>query len=136
DRERLVSVANEAAKRQASFFEVEKEWDLPGHSYLGEVIATKWGLPQVIRLAIRYHHFDVRNMDSILASAKPAIYIVRLANVIVVRNRIGKSGDYSDGAVTADLLEPLGITLEDVKQVEERLQKDMERAGSMLNAYL
>ncbi|MCC7440325.1 MAG: HDOD domain-containing protein [Bdellovibrionales bacterium] len=104
DPTRLRSVASEAAKRGSTFVEVEREWDLPGHSFLGEVIATKWGLPQVIRLAIRYHHFDVREMSSILSSAKPAIYMVRLANTICVRARVGKSGDASPGDVTPDMI--------------------------------
>ena len=87
DPDRLVEIVRETGKREASFFDVEREWDLPGHSYLGEVIATKWGLPQAIRLAIRYHHFDVSKMDSILSSTKPVIQMVRLANTIASRTR-------------------------------------------------
>jgi putative nucleotidyltransferase with HDIG domain len=135
DKDRLTSIMKETTKRECSFFDVEREWDLPGHSYLGEVIATKWGLPQVIRLAIRYHHFDVRSMDSILASAKPVIYIVRLANALCVKNKIGKSGDCSSGEITPDMLSPLGLKLEDLTKIEEQLKVDIERAGAFLNAY-
>jgi putative nucleotidyltransferase with HDIG domain len=135
DRDRLKAVAAEAAKRGCSFVEVEREWDLPGHSYLGEVIATKWGLPQVIRLAIRYHHFDVRKMDSILSSAKPAIHIVRLANTLCVKNQVGRSGDHSKGEITPDMLEALKLIHDDIEKVEARLEKDMERAGAFLSAY-
>ncbi len=135
DPDRLKDILNESKKRECSFVEVEREWDLPGHSYLGEVIATKWGLPQVIRLAIRYHHFDVSKMESVLASAKPVIQIVRLANTLCVKNHVGKSGDCSNGEVTPDLLQPLGLTSAEIPEIEETLQKDMERAGAFLNAY-
>jgi len=135
DPDRLGSIVAETAKRECSFFDVEREWDLPGHSYLGEVIATKWGLPQVIRLSIRYHHFDTSKMDSILASMKPMIQIVRLANTLCVKNGIGKSGDCSKGEITADMLMPLGISPNDIPQIEADLAKDMERAGAFLNAY-
>ncbi len=135
DPDRLVSIVREAKARACSFTELEKERDLPGHSYLGEVIATKWGLPQVIRLSIRYHHFDVREMDSVLSSAKPVIQVVRLANTICVKNQIGKSGDYSDGAITDDMIRPLGIFRNEIPQLEVDLGKDMERAGAFLNAY-
>jgi putative nucleotidyltransferase with HDIG domain len=135
DPDRLGSIVAETAKRECSFFDVEREWDLPGHSYLGEVIATKWGLPQVIRLSIRYHHFDTSKMDSILSSMKPMIQIVRLANTLCVKNGIGKSGDCSKGEVTADMLLPLGISPNDIPQIEADLAKDMERAGAFLNAY-
>ena len=135
DPDRLGSIVAETAKRECSFFDVEREWDLPGHSYLGEVIATKWGLPQVIRLSIRYHHFDTSKMDSILASMKTMIQIVRLANTLCVKNVIGKSGDCSKGEITADMLMPLGISPNDIPQIEADLAKDMERAGAFLNAY-
>lgn len=135
DAPRLLAIVAETARDSTSFLDVEKKLDLPGHSYLGEVIATKWGLPQVIRLAIRYHHFDVSKMDSILASAKPMIQIVRLANTICVRNGIGNSGDCSKAEITEDMLLPLNMRSTDIPQVEEQLLKDMERAGAFLNAY-
>jgi putative nucleotidyltransferase with HDIG domain len=135
DPDRLTAIIQETERRSCSFFEVEREWDLPGHSYLGEVIASKWGLPQVIRLCIRYHHFDVTKMDSILSSAKPMIQIVALANTLCVKNHIGKSGDCSDGKITKELLAPLGLHESEIPAIEEQLSKDMERAGAFLNAY-
>ncbi|MBL7715160.1 MAG: HDOD domain-containing protein [Bdellovibrionales bacterium] len=135
DKDRLLAIVAEANRRESTFVEVEREWDLPGHSFLGEVIATKWGLPQVIRLAIRYHHFDVTNMQSILASAKPVIQMVRLANQICIKNQMGKSGDCSKGEITEDMLKPLGLKLTDIPGIEEQVGKDMERAGAFFSAY-
>ena len=135
DPDRLIQIVRETRKRECSFLEVEREWDLPGHSYLGEVIATKWGLPQVIRLTIRYHHFDVTHMDSILSSAKPVIQMVRLANQICVKNKVGKSGDSSEGKITADMLNPLAILPNEIAQIEKQLEQDMDRAGAFLSAY-
>lgn len=99
------------------------------------MIATKWGLPQLIRLAIRYHHFDVSAMESILSSAKPVIQMVRLANQLVVKNAIGKSGDCSGGTITYDMLWPLGLREEEIPDIEEQLGNHMERAGAFLSAY-
>jgi putative nucleotidyltransferase with HDIG domain len=135
DPQTLVEIVKETSKRGCSFVEVEREWDLPGHAFIGEVIASKWGLPQMIRLAIRYHHFDVSKMDSILASTKPMIQIVRLANTICVKNQVGKSGDCSTGEITADMLNPLGIMPSDIPKIEEQFKVDMEKAGAFLNAY-
>ena len=132
---RLMSIVRETTKRGCSFVEVEREWELPGHSFLGEVIATKWGLPHIIRLCIRYHHFDVSKMDSILPSAKPVIQVVRLANTICVKNHVGKSGDCSAGEITPDMLKPLGLTLDDIPEIEKNLERDMEKASGFLSAY-
>lgn len=135
DPERLEAIVKTAKERGCSFSEVEKEWDLPGHSYLGEVISAKWGLPQVIRLAIRHHHQDVSRMDSILSSAKPVIHVVRIANQIVVKNQIGKSGDFSSGAITPDMYANTGLKESDIPEIEKQLVENMEKAGSFLNDY-
>jgi hypothetical protein len=74
-------------------------------------------------------------MDSVLASAKPVIQMVRLANTICVKNQVGKSGDCSDGMITGDMLTPLNIQMREIPLIEEQLTKDMERAGAFLNAY-
>ncbi len=133
DKERLVAVVTEARKRESGFVDVEREHDLPGHAFMGEMIATRWGLPQVIRLAIRYHHQDVSRMDSILSSAKPLIQVVRLANTLCVKNKIGSSGDYSKGEVTPDLLIHLKLGQADLDQIEKDLEEGMEKAGAFLS---
>lgn len=135
DSDRLKQIVAETKMRGCSFVEVERELDMPGHSYIGEVIAAKWGLPQSIRLAIRYHHFDVSKMDSILSSQKPMIQVVRLANTICIKNQHGKSGDCSSGAITPDMLAPLKLSMADVPKIEEQLKIDMEKAGAFLNVY-
>jgi putative nucleotidyltransferase with HDIG domain len=135
DSDRLKQIVAETKKRGCSFVDVERELDIPGHSFIGEVIATKWGLPQSIRLAIRYHHFDVSKMDSILSSQKPMIQVVRLANTICVKNQHGKSGDCSPGTITLDMLAPLKLKMEDIPGIEEQLKIDMEKAGAFLNVY-
>jgi putative nucleotidyltransferase with HDIG domain len=135
DSNRLKQIVTETKKRGCSFIEIERELDMPGHSFIGEVIAAKWGLPQSIRMAIRYHHFDVSKMDSILSSQKPMIQVVRLANTICVKNQHGKSGDCSQGTITPDMLAPLKLKIEDIPGIEEQLKTDMEKAGAFLNVY-
>ncbi len=135
DPNKMIEIVREAKKTERGFVDVEREWDLPGHAYMGEVIAAKWGLPQVIRLAVRYHHFDVSKMDSVLASAKPTIHIVRLANTLCVKNQIGRSGDASKGVVTQDMLTPLGLNAGDITELEKQLAANMERAAAFLSAY-
>ncbi len=135
DPKRLAKVVKLTKAKELSFVDVERKWELPGHSFLGEVIATRWGLPQRIRLAIRYHHFDVAQMDTLLESDKPMIQIVRLANTICVKNKIGYSGDASSGEITSEMLSCLKLSLADLSEIEENLMNDIEAAGAFLNAY-
>ncbi len=134
DRERLSFILKKARESKKGFIDVERENDLLNHAYIGEMMATRWGLPQVVRQAIRYHHTDVSKMASILASAKKVIQVVRLANTVVVKCGYGKSGDYSKGTIVAEMLEDLGLKIDDLTTIEKDLAKAMEKAGAFLNA--
>lgn len=128
----FIRVIQTAEKEKLSFSEVEKRFEIPPHGYLGEFIANKWRLPMVIRMCIRYHHLDVREMETILDSMKPAVQIVRLANELVIRESIGYSGNASGGRITEELLAPLALTEEDLKPLAERIHKEMDNVGAFL----
>ncbi len=132
----LVEVVREAKEKKCSFVEAESNLDVPGHTFLGEHIAAKWGLPQVIRSAIRYHHLDVREASTILPNIKPSIYIVSLANSIAVSLGIGHSGDYSDGGLKPYMYESLGLKPKDIEAIKEKTLEEMKKAGSFLSSYL
>jgi putative nucleotidyltransferase with HDIG domain len=134
-RETLLKVVRKARDEKKSFFNVESEMDVPGHAFLGEYIAAKWGLPQVIRNAIHYHHLDVRETATILPGMKPPIYIVSLANALVIGMEMGHSGDYSDGGLQPYMREALKLTDDDITQIRENTKVEMEKAGSFLTSY-
>jgi len=133
-RETLFTIVRHARKNQISFTQAESELDAPSHAFLGEHIAAKWGLPQVIRTTIRYHHVDVRNSETILPSAKPSIYIVAVANALAIEMKIGHSGDYSDGGLQPYMYEMLGLQASDMETIQNIVREEMRRAGAFLSA--
>jgi putative nucleotidyltransferase with HDIG domain len=135
-RDMLLEVVRYAKKHKKSFCEAESYLDVPGHAFLGEYIAAKWGLPQIIRSAIRYHHLDVREASTILPGTKPPIYIVTLANALVVNLKIGNSGDYSDGGLQPYMYEALSLKPSDLYWIREKTQEEMKKAGTFLTANL
>jgi HD-like signal output (HDOD) protein len=132
--EEFLKIIELSEREKISFAEAERKLEIPGHGYLGEYIAGQWRLPQVIRMSIRYHHTDVRSTDTILGSIKKAIQIVSLANQIVVRENIGYSGNASGGVVNDALLEPLGLTENDLASIVDRIKKDNDNASSFLRS--
>ncbi len=130
--EEFLRVVQLTEKEKISFFEAERRLEIPPHGYLGEYIADKWRLPMVIRMSIRYHHVDVRPMETILESIKPSIQIVSLANQLVVKENIGYSGNASGGLINDDLLQPLGLTEADLPAIAERVKKDIDNASAFL----
>lgn len=125
-------VVRHAKIKEISFTEAEESLNIPSHGYLGEHIAEKWRLPQVICLSIRYHHFDVYEMESILDSFKRTIAIVRLANQWVVKEKIGDSGDASAGVITTDMLKPLNLSMVDLDNLQEIILGEIDNAGAFL----
>lgn len=130
--EEFLRVVQLAEQEKLSFYEAERRLEVPNHGYLGEYIANQWRLPMVIRMSIRYHHNDVRKMDTILDSVKPAVQIVALANEIVVKEAIGYSGNASGGNINPDLLSPLGLTESDIKAIAEKVRENFDNATSFL----
>lgn len=125
----------EAQKRKTSYLHIENVFEIPSHSYLGEVIATKWNLPESIGLSIRYHHQNISNVSTITENNKKLIHIVQLSNAICNKNQIGHSGNYFETKISSDLLKPIGFALSDLEPIEISVKKEIERAGALLNAY-
>lgn len=121
-------------KEKISFSEAERRLEVPNHGYLGEYIADKWRLPMVIRMSIRYHHTDVANMETMLASIKPAVQIVSLANQLVVQGNIGYSGDASGGLITPEMLAPLALSEGELAGIMDRAAKDIDNASGFLRS--
>jgi hypothetical protein len=48
---------------------------------------------------------------------------------------IGKSGDYSGGVVTDDMLEALKLTRDKIPEIEAKLAEEMQKAGGFFDAW-
>ena len=134
DPARFTSILTEAKEKNTGFIDIERQHEYLSHAYMGDLMAQKWSLPQVVRYAIRYHHHDVSHMDSLLASEKKTVQIVRLANAYCVSKHLGHSGDFSDGGLSEEMLEPLDLTVEDLFAMEPDLEPALEKADSFLSA--
>lgn len=133
-RDTFLGVVKRAKAGKRSFSDVERELDLPTHGFLGEHIAAKWGLPQVIRASIRYHHQDVRAVATLLPSVKTPVQIVSLANALIVGMGVGHSGDSSDGGLQTYMHETLGIAANRLDDIKSRSTDLMGKAGAFLSA--
>lgn len=135
DPERLYAISKKAADGGLSFIEVERTLNLPGHAFLGEQMAARWGLPSLIRVAIHYHHHNVWEMDSLLAGEKTVAHIVALANQVAVLEKIGYSGNASVPTIVPEhWLTPLDLSPSAFKSIIESSKTKIDMAGAFLNA--
>jgi putative nucleotidyltransferase with HDIG domain len=133
--DRLREVVELAAKQKETFFAAEKEIGLPAHTVLGEAIATRWGLPHGLRLAIRYHHEDLAGVETITRPVRQLVACVRLANLLAIKNAWGKSGDASKGKITHSELTPLDMTNDAIEGLEADINEAIGKAGGLFSVY-
>jgi putative nucleotidyltransferase with HDIG domain len=132
----LKAIVEKAKAEELSFIDAENALDLPSHSVLGERLAEKWQLPVMIRKTIRYHHRDIEGMESIYPQMKPAIMIATLGNIMAKRYSLGESGDNVKPEYPANYLKFLNLSEQALQEIEEKMDTEMERASSFLNASL
>ena len=132
----LKMVVNKAKSEGKSFLDAETELELPGHTVLGERLADKWQLPVVIRKTIRYHHRDIEKMESIYPQMKPVIMMATLGDIMAKRFAIGESGDSIQPDYPSNYLKILNLTDIVLKELETKMESEMERASSFLSASL
>lgn len=131
----LNQILREAKEKNCSFTQVEEEQEVVTHTFLGEAIAQRWGLPASIQNVARYHHASAEEMSHLEPSEKKLISLVSLANRLCVKNQLGHAGDYSNGEILDRHLEPLGISFDEIEEIESELEIEMEKAGAFLGVF-
>jgi putative nucleotidyltransferase with HDIG domain len=132
----LRKVVEKAKGEGKSFLDAETELGLPGHTLLGERLAEKWQLPVMIRKTIRYHHRDIEQMESIYPQMKPIIMMATLGDIMAKRFSVGESGDDMKPEYPANYLKFLNLSENTLKELETKMESEIERASSFLSASL
>lgn len=133
-KDELRQVMEYIRKEGKSFLDAELALGLPGHTILGERLAERWQLPVVIRKSIRYHHRDIETMESLYPAMKPTIMITSLANIMAKRLELGDSGDFEKPEYLKNYLKSLHIDENVLREIEERMPDEMDRASAFLSA--
>jgi len=132
----FIACVQRAKNEGISFLEAEQLIDIRSHTYFGQVIADKWGLPSIISDTIHYHHVDVSELQTVIPSHKPMIHLVGLADEMVKSLGIGDSGDkvedFSPHEIPDVFLERAGIQKVIVNEVRGMLFREMEKAEGFL----
>ncbi len=128
----LVTLARET---NGSFYANEGEMN---HAVLGAILGEMWGLPPVLRTAIRYHHAEESELEAVnflQGDAKPMIRTVRLANAIVNEQKIGASGSYHFSAAPAVYWTSLEMKPTDAATVVRDLKTNFDKMGAFFDVY-
>lgn len=133
--EAFEAIVTDARERSISFLQAEVEAKSIPHTYLGEAVAKRWGLPAPIQLAIRFHHEDVEAKPELNASQKELVKIVRFSNEWVGSLQFGNSGNYSKRPADPAKWAALGFQPGELEPSQEVLLKEFEKSGALLSAF-
>lgn len=109
------------------FLEAERQCLGFDHTGLGERVAEKWGFPETVRAAIRYHHGSERYRGEHTA----LVQCVEVANVICTLKGISSVGVKSATFCRA-AIDGLSLTREDILALAEALDDELSNSAALL----
>ncbi|MGD1042737.1 MAG: HDOD domain-containing protein [Sedimentisphaerales bacterium] len=113
------SLLEQARADKTSFYKVEQANLGLDHTILAKRFAQKLRLPSDIILGLWLHHSHTGAISQIPQARIAAV--VELADIIVRRAGIGESGSYDEQITPETIAGTLGLTAEQIKQVEQQL---------------
>ncbi len=134
----IMKIVQESPKKErVSFLQAEKQVLGMDHAELGGRIAEKWGLPEEIVAAIRYHHEPANAPEHLL----PIVAVVHTSNIFVLGTGIGTGSDGLAYKLDKKALEALGFThkegselwtefLVDIVEALKESEKELEGEGN------
>lgn len=130
--EEMTKVIQVIQERVISFADAEKEVMGLNHADIGGQVMKNWNIPLSIMVAVKHHHQLPGERRGSALSKDLIIDIVRLADVICKRERIGYAGDSIIPEMTGELWERLNIDQETIQGVIECCGEEVEKAEVLL----
>ncbi len=89
----------------------EAEWTVLGfdHAMIGEILVSRWEMPEAYRVAVAYHH-KPNELPKDKLQYQPLLDVVTVANTICLMLGIGLGADGLQTYIFPEPLERLGIT--------------------------
>jgi len=109
------------------FIEAERECLGFDHTVLGERVAEKWGFPETVRAAIRYHHGSERYRGEHTS----LVQCVEVANVICTLKGICSVG-VKRAPFCRSAIDGLSLTREDILALAEALDEELSNSAALL----
>jgi len=113
-----------------NFLEIERRIVGATHQDLGEGLTMRWKFPRHLRAAVGFHH----NPEDLAAELRRMGLIIHCADILCCQEQFGFHLTASDEEFTQELLESIGVTVEQLVEVRDSMGPDLEEAHAMLTA--
>ena len=99
------------------------------HCDVGRMIIKNWNLGPVMEDVVFFHHF----IDSYPGTNRDVLLTVAAANFFANTAQIGFSGDRYPEKLAQSLFDELGISLDDLEAMEDKVNAEIEKAKVFLS---
>ncbi|MCP4677217.1 MAG: HDOD domain-containing protein [Deltaproteobacteria bacterium] len=105
-------------------------WDID-HGEVGEVLTRRWKLPEPICQVARFHHRPWLCADE----HRSLIWLVHISNFICNNQGYGRKESGFPDAFDHGAWDALGLSLNQVPEIIEKVQEEGERSATFINAF-
>jgi HD-like signal output (HDOD) protein len=116
-------------KERSPLYIMEERVMEVNHCEVGRLIIKNWNLGPVMEDVVFFHHF----IDQYPGANRDVLLTVAAANFFANSFQIGFSGDRFPEKLTLGVFEELGITLDDLDAMEEKVNAEIEKAKIFLS---
>ncbi len=124
----LAQIIERCEAGEGDFLTLEIEVLGADHQTFGDALTTKWRFPRNLRAVIGFHHAPDRLSPELLQLG----LIIRTADILCATEKIGFPLTSHHEEFTQELLDGIGITLEQLTEIRDGLEEHLLEAEKML----
>jgi len=128
-------IVEQARSAQQCSCDIEQQHLGTDHAIFGKHLAERWHLPNLIVLAIWLHHSDTATISWHIPQARIA-QLIQSADSIARQSGIGQSGSFDSPEPMAQIAQSLGISLEQLQQICQKLPETVAEKSKILGLDL
>ena len=126
--DQFTEVIDRCSDGDGDFLEFEKEIIGADHQAFGVGLTTKWKFPRHLRAAVGFHH----NPNALSVELRNMAVVIQLADVLCCQEQIGFYLTARNREITAEMLDTLSISLEQIEEIRNTLADQVSDADISL----
>ena len=126
--DQLDEVVRKVEQEGGNFCEIETTIIGADHQAFGHGLATKWQFPRHLRVVVGYHH----RIENLADDVRELPVLVHIADVLACHMRLGFWLTAHDAELDPALLESVGISDQDLEQVQAQIPEELEAAQAVM----
>lgn len=128
--DQLTEIIQKTMAGEGNFLDLERQVIGATHQEFGDALTTRWKFPRHLRAAVGFHH----NPEALAPELQRIGMIIACADILCCQEQIGFYLTAHNDEFTEDMLESIGINIEQLVEIRDTMDEDLEEALALLGA--